>query len=159
VANRPWQKEGGRDIAPPEDRLAMVRAAAEGLERIEVSRLEIDRGGPSYTVDTVEALRRSSDSPPEIAVVVGADLVSSLPTWERVDDLRALVTLAIVTRRGSRAPAPPSGWRSVVIGGVDVAVSSSEVRARLADGLGVDDLLPAPVVRYIARHGLYAVHR
>ncbi len=158
VANRPWQKEGHRDIAPAEDRLAMVAAAAAGLDRIEVSRLEIDRGGPSYTVDTVEELRRSS-GPGEIAVVVGADLVASLPTWERVDELRALVTLAIVTRPGSRPPAAPKGWRSVAIGGVEVDVSSSEVRTRLSAGLPVDGLVPAPVVHYIARHGLYAVDR
>ncbi len=158
VANRPWQKEGHRDIAPPADRLAMVAAAAEGLERIEVSRLEIDRGGPSYTVDTVEELRRSSE-PAEIAVVVGADLVPSLPTWERVDELRALATLAIVTRPGSRAPDAPKGWRSVALGGVEVDVSSSEVRSRLSAGLPIDDLVPAPVVHYIARHGLYAVRR
>lgn len=96
---------------------------------------------------------------PEIYVVVGGDLVESLPTWHRVDDLRRLVTLAIVSRPRSPAPAAPPGWQSVLIGGRAVDVSSSEVRERLGRGEPVDGLVPVQVVRCILRRGLYAVGR
>lgn len=155
VANDPWQKA---PRTPAEDRYAMVVAAARGVDRVEASRLEIDRGGPSYTVDTVEELVRGAGDP-EIFLVVGADLVPDLPTWRRVDDLRRLVTLAVVSRPGSPAPAAAAGWRVARVedGGVDV--SSSGVRERLARGLDVGDLVPPAVVRCIARRGLYAVGR
>ena len=102
-----------RAISPAADRLAMVDDAVAGLEGIEVSRLEIDRGGPSYTVDTVEELlgeaRGLDRTPPELFVIVGSDLVAGLGTWERVDDLRRLVTLVVVSRPHSPAPGPPAG--------------------------------------------------
>jgi nicotinate-nucleotide adenylyltransferase len=140
----------------------MVAAAVDGVERVEASRMEIDRGGPSYTVDTVEALgaaaRRAGEPEPEVFLVVGADLVPDLGTWERVDQLRRLVTLAVVSRPGSPRPAAP-GWRAVHVDGGGVDVSSSGVRERLARGLDVGGLVPAAVVRCIRRRGLYAVGR
>jgi nicotinate-nucleotide adenylyltransferase len=163
VANRPWQKVPVRAITPAEDRFALVAAAAEGIARVKASRLEIDRGGPSYTIETVEELRadaRADGRPePELFVVVGGDLVESLPTWHRVDDLRQLVTLVIVARPGSPAPHAPTGWRSEVVDGRAVDVSSSGVRDLLARGEPVGGLLPERVVRCIARRGLYAVPR
>ncbi len=163
VANHPWQKVPTRTVTAAEDRFALVAALAAPITRVEASRLEIDRGGPSYTVETVEALRAESRvagrTEPEIYVVVGGDLVESLPTWHRVDDLRRLVTLAIVSRPRSPAPAAPPGWQSVLIGGRAVDVSSSEVRERLGRGEPVDGLVPVQVVRCILRRGLYAVGR
>ncbi len=78
VANDPWQKSPTRSITPAEDRFAMAQALSEAIPGVEASRMEIDRGGPSYTVATVETLlargRRSQASRPEIYLVVGADL-------------------------------------------------------------------------------------
>lgn len=159
VANDPWQKA---PTTPAEDRFAMVAAAARGLDRVEPSRAELDRGGPSYTVDTVEELlagaRRARRPPPEIFLVVGADLVPDLGSWRRADDLRRLVTLAVVSRPGSPRPAAP-GWQAVHVDGGGVDVSSSDVRERLTRGQDVGGLVPAPVVRCIRRRGLYAVGR
>lgn len=159
VANDPWQK-APRALA--EDRFAMAAAAAEGVDRVEASRIEIDRGGPTYTVDTVEELaaaaRRAGQPGPDVFLVVGADLVPDLRTWRRVDDLRHKVTLAVVSRPGSPRPEAP-GWRVAHVDGGGVDVSSSDVRDRLARGLDVGGLVPPAVVRCIRRRGLYAVRR
>ena len=78
VANEPWQKEGTRSVTPAEDRLAMVVAAVADRPGLEPSRLEIDRGGPSYTVDTVDELHGLYPGS-ELFLVVGADVVPDLP--------------------------------------------------------------------------------
>ena len=172
VANDPWQKSPTRSITPAEDRFAMAQALSEAIPGVEASRMEIDRGGPSYTVMTVEALlaeaATSGQAPPEIYLVVGADLVPDLGTWERSEDLRQLVTLAVVSRpplaptSGSPSalplPAPP-GWRTEWVDGPMVDVSSSAVRDLLERGAPIDDVVPAEVVHCIRRRNLYAVGR
>jgi nicotinate-nucleotide adenylyltransferase len=157
VANDPWQKSADRSITPAEDRFAMVEAAVAGIGGIEASRLEIDRGGPSYTIDTVEEVAAAlpAQRPAEIFLIIGADLVETLGTWERPHDLAALVTLAIVTRP-HHLIGPPAGWRSVLVAGIELDVSSSEVRAQLLAGESVDDLVPDPVIHCISRRNLYA---
>ncbi|HXQ18010.1 MAG TPA: nicotinate (nicotinamide) nucleotide adenylyltransferase [Acidimicrobiales bacterium] len=163
VANDPWQKSPLRPITGAADRLAMTEAAVEGEAGIEASRMELDRGGPSYTVDTVEQLRTEAvargAAPPELFVIVGADIVPTLPTWHRVDELRALVTLVIVARPHAPAPAGPPGWHSAVVGGLDFDVSSSQIRERLAGGEGAGQMVPPGVGHCIAARGLYAVAR
>jgi nicotinate-nucleotide adenylyltransferase len=163
VANDPWQKSPLRDITGAADRLAMVEAAVEGLDGIEASRIELDRGGASYTVDTVEQLRAEAAAAgrpaPELFVIVGADIVPTLATWHRVGDLRALVTLVVVARPHAPAPSTPAGWRSAVVGGLDFDVSSSQIRERLAEGRPAGGMVPAAVGHCIQRRGLYAVPR
>ena len=160
VANDPWQKSGQRAVSPAEDRYALAEALAGGIPGAEASRLEIDRGGPSYSVDTAEELvARAGGRPPELFLVVGADLVPELGTWHRAEDLADLVTLAIVSRPSAEVPPVPPGWRAVRVDGPQVAVSSSEVRERLAAGQPVDELVPAAVIRCIRRRGMYAVGR
>jgi len=163
VANDPWQKSPLRAITPAADRLAMVEAAAEGLDGIEASRIELDRGGPSYTIDTVEQLRAEASAkgaaPPDLFVVVGADIVPTLSTWHRVEELRELVTLVVVARPHAPAPSTPLGWRTALIDGLDFDVSSSEIRERLAQGQPAGEMVPAAVGHCISRRDLYAVPR
>lgn len=160
VANDPWQKSGQRTVSPAEDRYALAEALADEIPRAAASRLEIDRGGPSYSVDTAEELRaRSGGGPVELFLVVGADLVPELETWHRAEDLRNLVTVAVVSRPTGAEPSVPPGWRAVRVDGPQVAVSSSEVRDRIAAGEPVDDLVPPEVIRCIRRLGMYAVGR
>lgn len=163
VANDPWQKSPQRQVTPAEDRFAMVVAAAGEIPGVEASRMEIDRGGPSYTVETVEELRAEAEAagqaPPDVLMVVGADLLPTLPTWERAEELCRLVTVAVVSRPGAPlSPAPP-GWQVVRVDGPQVDVSSSAIRASLAAGRAVDGLVPGPVIRCIRCRGLYAVGR
>jgi nicotinate-nucleotide adenylyltransferase len=157
VANDPWQKSGQRAVSPAEDRFALTEALAREIPGAEASRLEIDRGGPSYSVDTAEQIRAGAGRPLELFLVVGADLVPELGSWHRAGDLEGLVTLAVVSRPGGGATVVPSGWRAVRVDGPQVAVSSSEVRDRLAAGAPVDELVPPEVIHCIRRRGLYAV--
>jgi nicotinate-nucleotide adenylyltransferase len=163
VANDPWQKSPSRTITPAEDRFAMVQALAESIPGSEASRMEIDRGGPSYTVMTAEALRiealQSGRPAPELFLVVGADLAPELDSWERASDLRDLVTVAVVSRPTSVAPVVPPGWTVRRVEGPQVDVSSSGVRSILAEQGRIDDLVPPGVVHCIALRNLYAVGR
>ncbi len=171
VANDPWQKSPHRQVTPAEDRFALVQALAEEIPGAEASRLELDRGGPSYTILTVEALlaqaAEAGEPRPEIYLVVGADLAAELGTWERPEDLQRLVTLAIVSRpplsppvEGSRDMQPsstaPPGWRVEWVNGPLVDVSSSAVRELLKAGRPIDTVVPPEVVHCIRRRDLYA---
>jgi nicotinate-nucleotide adenylyltransferase len=157
VANDPWQKVD-HDITPAEDRYAMVEAATAGHPGIDPSRLEIDRGGPSYTVDTArELLRCCPDA--ELVLIVGADVVDGLPTWKDEPALRDLVSLAIVARPGAEAVAAPPGWRSLPVPASPLDISSTDLRRRLRRGEEVGGLIPDDVIRCIRQRGLYATGR
>ncbi|HVT41529.1 MAG TPA: nicotinate-nucleotide adenylyltransferase [Acidimicrobiales bacterium] len=159
VANDPWQKSGTRAVSPAEDRLALTEAVAAEVPGAEASRIEIDRGGPSYSVDTAEQIlaEQGGGQAVTLYLVVGADLVPELETWHRHEDLRRLVTLAVVSRPTDVAPTIPAGWQVEWVGGPQVPVSSSEVRERLARGESVEGLVPEGVIHCIERRGMYAV--
>ena len=157
VANHPWQKQD-RPVTPAEDRFAMVVAALADHPGLEPSRLELDRGGPSYTIDTVRHLL--DDEPgAELFVVVGADVVAALDTWHEHEQLRERVTLAVVDRPGVDQVRPPAGWRSVRVAVSPVDVSSSELRTILESGGSVAGLVPEAVIRCMSERGLYATGR
>ncbi|HMK10748.1 MAG TPA: nicotinate-nucleotide adenylyltransferase [Acidimicrobiales bacterium] len=155
VANVPWQKVGERPISPPEDRLAMVEAAVGGVPGLQASSLEIDRGGPSYTADTLRALRRDHPSA-ELFVVLGSDAAAGLMTWERVDEVRDGSTIVVVDRPGADGPQPPAGWRWQRVEVPRLDVSSTDLRARVSDGRPLDYLVPPEVIACIRARGLYA---
>jgi nicotinate-nucleotide adenylyltransferase len=158
VANDPWQKSGQREVSAAADRFALTEVLAGEIAGAEASRLELERGGPSYSVDTAEEiLAGAGGQPVELFLVVGADLVPELATWHRSEDLRRLVTLAIVSRPTGPAPSVPPGWRAEWVDGPQVPVSSSEVRARLAAGRSIEGMVPEAVIRCIRRRALYAV--
>lgn len=154
VANRPWQKEGDREVTAARDRMALVEVAVDGVEGVEVSSIEIDRGGTTYTIDTVGELRATAPDA-ELFLVVGTDVAAELQTWHRVEDLRAEITLAVVRRAGAPAPSL-DGWRveSVEIPALDI--SSTEIRRRVAADEPIDGLVAPAVIREIRARGLYA---
>ena len=158
VANEPWQKEGTRSVTPAEDRLAMVEAAVADRPGLEASRLEIDRGGPSYTVDTVDQLHGLYPGS-ELFLVVGADVVPDLPTWHNEAALQESVVLVVVDRPGSTREKPPPGWNAVSVPVPPFDVSSTELRARLEAGEPVGGLVPEGVIRCIRGRNLYATSR
>jgi nicotinate-nucleotide adenylyltransferase len=158
VANEPWQKEGTRSVTPAEDRYAMVEAAVSGRPGLEPSRLEIDRGGPSYTIDTVDELH-GLDPESELFLVVGADVVPELPTWHKQAELAASVVLVVVDRPGAPRAKPPPGWHAVSVPVPPFDVSSTELRSRLGAGQSVGDLVPEAVIRCIRGRNLYATSR
>jgi nicotinate-nucleotide adenylyltransferase len=158
VANEPWQKVGSRTMTPAEDRLAMVAETVDEIEGLEASRIEIARGGPSYTVDTVRELRAVA---PEDAhyLVVGSDVARHLDTWERMEELQELVTLVIVDRAGMELAPDPPGWEVTRVAVPRLDVSSSDLRQRLEEGRSVTFLMPDPAISCIRRRGLYAKRR
>ena len=157
VANQPWQK-AGRALTSPEDRYDMVAAALDGIEGLEPSRMEIDRGGTTYTADTVDDLRRQHPGA-EVFLIVGSDVLADLHTWRRVDELQRATTLIVATRPGAptAAPALPD-WPNVErLDSPLLDLSSTDLRARLGRNEPVDGLVPPAVVRLLAQRGLYAV--
>jgi nicotinate-nucleotide adenylyltransferase len=163
VANEPWQKVGDRPVSPAADRLELVEAALGDVDGLEASRLEIDRGGPSYTIDTIEELH-ALDVTAELFLIVGADVVTGLSTWERLDDVRRAVTMVVVNRPGSTPVLPgPSGplasWNAVAIEIPALEISSTDLRDRAASKRPLDYLIPEGAVRMIKERGMYAQDR
>ncbi len=158
VANRPWQKEGTRPVTPAADRLAVVRAAVGQVPGVEASDLEVARSGISYTADTLAALH-AAEPDADLVLIIGADVAATLPTWERLDEVRAHCRLAVVNRPGAPPPRVPTGWRAEVVEIPALEVSSTDLRARVADGRPLDYLVPEAAVREMRRRGLYAPER
>lgn len=145
----------------PEVRHELCRLAAEDSSWLDVSRIEVDRDGPSYTVDTLRALR-DEDPERELIFVMGGDQAAKLPTWRDPEQVLSLATIAIAERDTGRredvtaAIADLSGSESVrffAMPGIDV--SSTIVRARAAAGRPIEYLVPRRVAGYIERAGLY----
>lgn len=153
-AGEPWQK-AARPLAPAADRLAMVEAAVSGVNGLEACDLEVRRSGPSYTADTVAELL-AADPGAELHVVVGSDAAALLATWERPEEIRDAASLVVVQRPGAEAERPPPGWRYEVVEVPQFEVSSSAIRARLADGRPIEFLVTAGVHHLIRERGLYA---
>lgn len=161
VAAAPWQKIGSRAITPAADRLAVARAAVIDLDGIEVSPLEIERGGTTYTADTLAEVS-AADPDVEVFLIVGADVAASLDSWVRLDEIRERATLVTVGRPGSTVPLDElraAGWRIEHVEVPALDVSSSDLRLRLAERRPIDVIVPAPAVREIRRRGLYSPGR
>jgi nicotinate-nucleotide adenylyltransferase len=154
VANMPWQKSDRR-ITPAEDRYAMVAAAVANSPGIEASRIEIDRGGESFTADTLEQLA-AQEPFRELFLIVGADVGTQLRTWRRPEVVQRLATLVVVDRPGAPDPVLDPGWRVERVAIPHLDVSGSELRARVAAGLPIDWLVPEAAIACIRARDLYA---
>lgn len=151
VAASPWQKEG-RVVAPADVRLAAVHAAVQGIEGLEVSDIEISRGGPTFTADTVAELGAADRA---LFLIVGSDVAARIGTWKRIAELRAAVTLVVVERCGEQSASPPGEWRLERVQIPRLDVSSTDLRARMLDGRPIEGLVPAGAVRVLREAGLY----
>jgi len=156
VANDPWQKTGTRPLSEASDRLAMVGAAVRGIEGIEASDLEIDRGGVTYSIDTLQFLRATAPDQ-QLFLIVGSDAASNLHTWHRYEELQDLATLVIVDRDGDNDAEPPSGWSAVRVSIPRLDISSSELRDRVRSGRPLAPFLEAAVISEIRARGLYGL--
>lgn len=154
VANDPWQKTGERRVSPAADRLAMVEAAVGDVDGLEVSDIEVRRGGTSYTADTLAELALRHPGA-ELHLVLGSDAAAGLLTWERHEAVREGATITVVTRPGAETATPPPGWRWVTVETPRLEVSSTDLRARVADGRPLDYLLTPAVIDTIRRRNLY----
>lgn len=151
----PWQKEGR---APAEDRFMMTTLALADHPGFAASRAELDRKGPTYTIDTLAELKAFYGDDTELYFIAGSDALFNLGTWHRVDELGSLCRIAAVSRYGADLSAfkPRPGWPEVIaVDMPQIGVSSTDIRARVAASRPIDFLVPAPVARYIAARGLY----
>ncbi len=153
VAGDPWQKTAETEITPAETRLAMTRAAVEGLEGLEVSAIEIERRGPSYMADTLEILRDLTHA--SWFLIVGSDAAAGLDTWHRPDDVARLATTVVVDRGGREGGRPPAGWDHEVVEVPALEISSSDIRRRVAAGEPIRGLVPQIIADRIEMQGLY----
>ena len=155
VANDPWQKSGARPITPAADRLAMVQAAVAGIEGLEAGSEEMQRGGPSYTADTLATLRVKYAGA-RFFTIVGDDAAAHIDTWERVSEVVAMSSLVVIDRPGSPVTLSQDyEWRHVEVPRLEV--SSTDLRCRVTDGRPLDYLVPEPVIDIIRDRGLYGL--
>lgn len=156
-AGHPWQK-AHRRLAPAADREAMVRLLVQGEDRFVVDRCEIERAGPTYTLDTVRAMAARQPQA-ELFLVLGQDQFGRLDTWRGWQELIELVTLAVAARDGLQ-PQPPAALSERVLRLQrlplpPLPIASSGIRDALAQGHDVSSLVGPEVAGYIATHHLY----
>jgi len=152
----PPHKEILADVTK-EDRYAMVKGAIAPFPHFSVSRIEIDRDGPSYTIDTIRALK--GDFPQGLCFIVGADLLLEVETWKEPEKLLEMVPFVIAPRNGisrERFSAPPFDRAEIsFLEMEEVDLSSTWVRDQISHGGGIPDCVPEAVASYIEEHGLY----
>lgn len=154
----PWQK-AGRKVASREDRYLMTVIATASNPRFSVSRVDIDRPGNTYTVDTLKELREERGDDVDLFFITGADALASILTWRGAEELFDLAKFVGVSRPGvdlrardiSHLPADKVTRLEVPA----LAISSTECRDRVHDGLPLWYLVPDGVVQYVAKRGLY----
>ncbi len=154
-SGEPWQK-AHRSVSPADDRWDMVAAAIAGNPRFGASRVEVDRPGPTYTVDTLRELR-AQHPVDDLFFITGADALAQILGWHRADELFALAHFLGVTRPGYSLELieglPADGVTLLEVPAL--AISSSDLRARVARGAPVRYLVPDRVETLIAERGLY----
>jgi nicotinate-nucleotide adenylyltransferase len=154
--HKPVEEEPG-----VEHRLELCRLATRDDPRFEVSELEVNRPGPSYTVDTLSELH--SNAPDNhLFLIVGGDIAAGFGEWHEPERVLSLATLAVAKRRGTSREAVdtalgrlPGGERTCFFRMPRIAISSTLVRERVRAGLPIRYLVPEPVEGYIAEKGLY----
>ena len=161
-AGQPWLK-ADRIISSAEHRLGMVRLAISDNPHFELSTAEVDRTGSTYTVDTLDMLRRQIGSDARLFLLIGSDSLIELPQWKDPKRLIKLCRLVVFTRPGSRFPSmnmlekavPGVSDNILVIEVSQIDVSATDVRQRIRQGAPIDELVPPTVRDYILQHGLY----
>ncbi|MFI6231748.1 nicotinate-nucleotide adenylyltransferase [Micromonospora echinospora] len=152
---QPWQK-ADEAVSPAEDRYLMTVVATASNPRFQVSRVDIDRGGPTYTVDTLRDLHAEYGPKVQLYFITGADALARILSWKDLDEIFELAHFIAVTRPGfelSDAHLPADTVSLVQVPAM--AISSTDCRARVGRGEPVWYLVPDGVVQYIAKRGLY----
>ena len=155
---KPWMKED-REVTAPEDRYLMVVIATASNPRFSVSRLEIERDGPTYTVDTLRELKAERGDA-ELYFVTGADAMLEILQWKDPDEALELANFIAATRPGYdltqfEEDAPGSDPRVTVMTIPALAISSTDIRERVRAGRPIRYLVPEGVQTYIEKAGLY----
>lgn len=155
VAGEPWQKVAQRSITPAGIRVEMVAALVAGEPGLVVGEDEVRRGGPTYTVDTLRALRTNHPDT-EYFIILGSDAARNLHTWREADEVVRLSTLVVVNRPADDRAVPVEGARVEFVEMAPVDVSSSQIRVDVASGRSAEPATTSAVADIIARLDLYA---
>jgi nicotinate-nucleotide adenylyltransferase len=152
---QPWQKDD-RKVSPSEDRYLMTVIATASNPRFSVSRIDIDRGGPTYTIDTLRDLRAERGKEAELFFITGADALSRMMSWQDVNELFELAHFVGCTRPGHRLTGHGLPEDRVSLLEIPaLAISSTDCRQRVAHGQPIWYLVPDGIVQYIAKRRLY----
>lgn len=155
---QPWQK-AGKKVSQPEDRYLMTTIATASNPRFSVSRVDIERPGPTYTVDTLRDIRALRGPQIEIFFITGADALSQILTWKGIDELFDLAHFVGVSRPGVQLGAADISHlpedKVTLLEVPALSISSTTCRDRVAQGLPIWYLVPDGIVQYIAKRGLY----
>jgi len=152
AAQSPFKPD--RKLSPDKIRVRMLRLALVGRTYCEIDTQELERGGISYTIDTVRKYKEQS-AQAELFYLIGADHVGQLTKWRDAGDLAALVEFVVIPRPGQVQQELPKGFRGRHLTGFPLGVSSSQIRERVRNGFPVDLLTGAPVAEAIRDNGLY----
>lgn len=155
VAPNPWQKVGSRLLAPADLRFRAVEAAVRGVEGLEASRLEIERGGLTYTIDTLVQLRSFYPNA-ELFWIAGTDVAARMDEWREPDRIAEAAQLAVVGRPGFEMPVLDRRWRVHRVEMPALDISSTDLRRRMAAGEPVTFLVPEPALAVLVSDGHYA---
>jgi nicotinate-nucleotide adenylyltransferase len=149
---QPWQKD---DVTATSDRYLMTEIATAANPQFNVSRIDIDRGGPTYTVDTLRELH-SLHPEADLFFITGADAVTSIATWKDSSELWNLAKFVAVTRPGHVLDLPDAPVGAIEVLEIPaLAISSTDIRRRIAESKPIWYLVPDGIVQFISKHGLY----
>ncbi len=157
-AGRPWQKEG-RCVASAEDRYLITMLATASNDRFSVSRIEIDREGPTYTIDTLRAFASFYEDRAELFFIMGADALSDFGSWKDPEAVLAHARIIAAARPGYDPWGSGADWLQERVSVIEIphlAISSTDIRERISKGLSVRYLLPPEVAKLIEQRRLYA---
>jgi nicotinate-nucleotide adenylyltransferase len=142
----------GRHGASPAQRAAMLEAAVAGSPGFGVERAELEREGPSYTVDTLRALH-AREPGIRLTLLLGADAAAELQDWHRVEEIPGLATVVVFARSGVQVPDSPLIARTIEVPAIEI--SATEIRRRVREGRSIRYWVPDGVAEYIRSHRLY----
>ena len=152
VANEPWQKLDRPLFISAQDRLAMVEAAVDGIDGVVASSAEIDRGGLTYTIDTLGAYR-AADPGGSLFLILGSDAAEGLDTWHRYEEIADAAEVVVVDRPGAVGGRPPVPHMVVRCPLLDL--SSTQVREWAIDGRPLEGLIPPAALAHWRQKDLY----
>ncbi|MDE2860256.1 MAG: nicotinate-nucleotide adenylyltransferase [Chloroflexota bacterium] len=161
-AGQPWLK-AGTSVSEARHRLEMTRLAVGFNDRFDVSSVEVDRSGPTYTADTLEELQQGMRTSDSLHFILGMDALENLHRWSRPERIFALCMVVAVSRPGHRdfdlraleSIVSGASSRVSVVDGPGIGISAAEIRRRVVQGLPITHWVPRPVEEYIYENGLY----
>ncbi|QQS37432.1 MAG: nicotinate (nicotinamide) nucleotide adenylyltransferase [Ignavibacteriales bacterium] len=144
----------GKKISSAQHRLEMLRLAVNGIKHFEVSEIELNRSGISYTIDTIRELKRSTNI---IEMIIGYDNLIEFSTWKDPDEILNLAKLVVMDRKIKSHPLNPDKYFSnaVLLDTPQIEISASEIRDRVKKNLPINFLVPQKVMEYISAQNLY----